>query len=303
MSTAPPTLPRCYRFADYELDPASGELRRGEPSPGDTVRRLEPQPARVLVELLRRSGEVVPRAELQRAVWGDSHVERDQGLNYCVRQIRAVLGDEAAEPRFLETLPRRGYRFLVPVTGGSVPLPRRRRWGLAAGLGLATVALGLGWVAWRGTTPPEPVRLALRPFVVTDAAPGEAAGLAAGADRLGERLLSALVGVPALDVVGPATTAGHALADPELASALGVDHVVSGAVRPPTAGEPGTVFAQVTRGADGGHLFGRRFAYRDLADGGDLATLCGEIVGEVLTTLQAETPRLDHAPPAELCRR
>src|SRR5262249_43456310 len=94
-----------------EFDERAGELRRN----GDT-KRLEPQPARVLGVLLERAGEVVTRTELQQRVWsGDTFVDFDRGLNYCIAQIRDALGDSASEPRFVETLPRRGYRFIATV--------------------------------------------------------------------------------------------------------------------------------------------------------------------------------------------
>src|SRR6185503_123310 len=100
------------RFAALELYPAAGELRqRGE------VLKLAPQPFKVLELLARRRGQVVTRIEIRDHVWsGDTFVDFDQGLNFCVRQIREVLGDTADAPRFIETLPRRGYRFLMPVT-------------------------------------------------------------------------------------------------------------------------------------------------------------------------------------------
>jgi DNA-binding winged helix-turn-helix (wHTH) protein/TolB-like protein len=105
--------PRFLRFADVEFDVKAGELRRG----GMTT-RLEPQPARVLAMLVDRAGDVVTRAELQQHVWsGDTFVDFERGLNYCIAQIRTALGDSASSPRFIETLPRRGYRFIAPVEG------------------------------------------------------------------------------------------------------------------------------------------------------------------------------------------
>jgi DNA-binding winged helix-turn-helix (wHTH) protein len=101
------------RFAAFELRPATGELRRQ----GDPI-KLAPQPFKVLELLARRSGDVVTRSEIRDHVWhGDTFVDFEQGLNFCIRQIREVLGDTADAPRFIETLPRRGYRFLMPVTG------------------------------------------------------------------------------------------------------------------------------------------------------------------------------------------
>src|SRR5438874_889473 len=99
------------RFDSFELDTGSGELRRH----GDLI-KLPPQPFRVLELLVRRCGEVVTRVEIGEHVWcDDTFVDFEQGLNFCIRQIREALGDTADAPRFIETLPRRGYRFLLPV--------------------------------------------------------------------------------------------------------------------------------------------------------------------------------------------
>jgi len=100
------------RFDRFTFHPASGELV-GNP---EGLVRLEPQPAKVLALLAERTGELVTREELQREVWPDgTFVDFERGLNYCIAKIRAALGDSASEPRFVETLPRRGYRFLVAV--------------------------------------------------------------------------------------------------------------------------------------------------------------------------------------------
>ena len=101
---------RILRFDVFELDTATGELRRQ----GDRV-KLPPQPFRVLELLVRRGGEVLTRADIRERIWSDSFVDFEQGLNFCIRQIREALGDTAEAPRFIETLPRRGYRFLLPV--------------------------------------------------------------------------------------------------------------------------------------------------------------------------------------------
>lgn len=104
-------------FGAFELDDQSGELRRqGERIP------LPPQPLKVLAFLAGKGGSVVTRSEIRDQVWGTgTHVEFDQGLNFCIRQIREALGDDANTPRFIETLPRRGYRFLMPVAAPSAP--------------------------------------------------------------------------------------------------------------------------------------------------------------------------------------
>src|SRR5258708_3483508 len=109
------------RFGAFELNSATGELRQR----GDSI-KLAPQPFKVLELLTRRSGEVVTRVEISDHVWnGDTFVDFEQGLNFCIRQIREVLGDTADAPRFIETLPRRGYRFLMPVTGSAPAQPAR----------------------------------------------------------------------------------------------------------------------------------------------------------------------------------
>jgi eukaryotic-like serine/threonine-protein kinase len=100
------------RFGVFEMDLRAGELRRG----GQLV-RIQPQPFKVLSLLARRPGEVVTREEIQAEVWSaGTFVDFEQSLNFCIRQIRSALGDNALSPRYVETLPRRGYRWV----GGSV---------------------------------------------------------------------------------------------------------------------------------------------------------------------------------------
>jgi DNA-binding winged helix-turn-helix (wHTH) protein/TolB-like protein len=180
-------------FGDFEFDAASGELRRG----GENV-RLEPQPARVLAVLLEHAGEVVTRVELQQRVWGsETFVDFEHGLNYCIAQVRTALGDSASEPRFIETLPRRGYRFIAsagdvsPASGsparaaGAPAQWRRPAW---AAVVAATLAVAAIWalVARRYPAPREmPVRVAVVPF-------DNETGLAAY-DRLAQTLTDATV--------------------------------------------------------------------------------------------------------------
>ena len=95
-------------FGIFELAPDTGKLaREGVPV------RLQPQPAKVLALLVRRAGEVITREDLRREVWGDgTHVDFDRGLNFCIAQIRTALGDSAESPRYLQTIPKQGYRSL-----------------------------------------------------------------------------------------------------------------------------------------------------------------------------------------------
>jgi TolB-like protein/DNA-binding winged helix-turn-helix (wHTH) protein len=107
----PPHPPR-LRFGQFEFDAASGELS----CEGRRV-RLQRQPSRLLELLLERPGDVIAREEIRQALWGeDTHVDFERSLNFCVAKLRAALRDNAAEPRFIETLPTRGYRFIAPVT-------------------------------------------------------------------------------------------------------------------------------------------------------------------------------------------
>ncbi len=112
------------RFGPFELDVRSGEMKRH----GSGV-RIQPQPFKVLVLLANRPGDVVTREEIQAEVWpAGTFVDFEQSLNFCIRQIRAALGDNALAPRYIETLPRRGYRWVggpvERVTSGA----RLREW-------------------------------------------------------------------------------------------------------------------------------------------------------------------------------
>jgi TolB-like protein len=111
------------RFGAFELDERARELRTGT-----TRIRLQEQPFEILRQLLRRPGEVVTREELRRQLWPDgTYVDFEHSLNAAVKRLRAALGDDADNPRFVETLPRRGYRFVGPpadLDGPSVPAPQ-----------------------------------------------------------------------------------------------------------------------------------------------------------------------------------
>jgi DNA-binding winged helix-turn-helix (wHTH) protein len=110
MSVAQP-IPRLLTFGVFELDTMTGELRKE----GRLV-HLRPQPVNVLLLLLERAGDLVSRREITEALWPDDvDVDVEQGLNHCMKEIRAVLGDASDSPRFIQTLPRRGYRFLLEV--------------------------------------------------------------------------------------------------------------------------------------------------------------------------------------------
>src|SRR5215469_1690394 len=101
---------RLVRFGAFEADLRTGELRK------DGVKlKLSGQPFQVLAVLLERPGEVVTREELQKRLWPDTFVDVDHNLNTAINKIREVLGDSSENPGFVETLPRRGYRFIAPL--------------------------------------------------------------------------------------------------------------------------------------------------------------------------------------------
>jgi TolB-like protein/DNA-binding winged helix-turn-helix (wHTH) protein len=109
--------PRVLGFDIFELDVRAGELRKQ----GVKV-RLQGQPLQVLETLLTRTGEVVTREELRAQIWkADTFVDFDHSLHNAIARLREVLGDSAENPRYIETLPRRGYRFLVPVESHDGP--------------------------------------------------------------------------------------------------------------------------------------------------------------------------------------
>jgi Tol biopolymer transport system component/DNA-binding winged helix-turn-helix (wHTH) protein len=153
---------RMMQFGIFEVDQRAGELRRN----GARV-KLQEQPFQVLTLLLERPGEVVTREELQTRLWpADTFVDFDHSLNAAVRRLRDALGDSAENPRFVETVARRGYRFLAPVRGGSPAVdaevslapthPSRRWWVVAAAGALVLAGVGLGLFMGRRAPLPSP---------------------------------------------------------------------------------------------------------------------------------------------------
>ena len=107
------------RFGVFELNLDLEEVRKN-----GSLLRLPPQPFKLLAMLASRSGQVVTRDEIQQQLWGsDTFIDFEQGVNKCIKQIRTVLGDNADNPLYIETLPRHGYRFLAPVRTKIVPAP------------------------------------------------------------------------------------------------------------------------------------------------------------------------------------
>jgi DNA-binding winged helix-turn-helix (wHTH) protein len=145
---------RHIRFGAFELDLDTGDLRKG-----GRAARLQRQPAKVLATLASQPGKLVTREEIRRQIWnGTTFVDFDQSLNFCIRQIRLALDDDRGAPQFVETVPRRGYRFIAPVVPVSVPATvgkeKKKRGlirnsGLMLGIGLAVVLVGALAYRWK----------------------------------------------------------------------------------------------------------------------------------------------------------
>jgi DNA-binding winged helix-turn-helix (wHTH) protein/TolB-like protein len=168
-----------YRFGIFEFDDRAATLTRS-----DRAVALEPQPARALGLLLARAGDLVTREELRAHLWGEgTHVDFDRGLAYCIGQLRTALGDSADNPRFIQTLPRRGFTFIAPVAKGegerssfdvqgssfaedrenveprTTNVSRRSTLGalLVATAAVFFIAAGGAWMLWRPRVPARPI--------------------------------------------------------------------------------------------------------------------------------------------------
>jgi DNA-binding winged helix-turn-helix (wHTH) protein/TolB-like protein len=114
---SPATHPGSIRFGPFALDPTNRELRKR----GHLV-RLRPQQLAVLLLLVERAGQIVSREEIHQHIWGnDTFVDFERGINFSINQIRAALGDDADKPRYVETIPRRGYRFVGRLEQETIP--------------------------------------------------------------------------------------------------------------------------------------------------------------------------------------
>jgi eukaryotic-like serine/threonine-protein kinase len=111
---SPARPPVVMRFGEFELNATSGELRKA-----GLALKIHPQPFRILQLLAERSGQIVSREEIQRTLWGDNtFVDFEGGINFCIKQIRDTIADDADRPKYIETIPRRGYRFIASISRG-----------------------------------------------------------------------------------------------------------------------------------------------------------------------------------------
>jgi tetratricopeptide (TPR) repeat protein/DNA-binding winged helix-turn-helix (wHTH) protein len=161
---------KLLRFGVYELNLANAELRKG-----GTPLKLPPQPFQLLALLASRSGQVVTREEIQQQLWDtETYVDFEQGMNHCIKQIRNALNDNADAPLYIETLPRRGYRFLAPVTSKVVPAPAPKvtesKSGVQSGITAVVLARQASAEAVQTASPPVSADVAPSPTPVIPAA-------------------------------------------------------------------------------------------------------------------------------------
>jgi TolB-like protein/DNA-binding winged helix-turn-helix (wHTH) protein/Tfp pilus assembly protein PilF len=271
-----PSVPaRTVRFGTFALDLRAGELRKN----GHTI-RLPEQPFQVLSLLLERAGEVVTRDELRQGLWpADTFVDFDHGLNNAIKKLRDVLDDSAESPRYIETLPKRGYRFICPVNGAEASAVAQTlppmSWGLKRWvLGLLAAALLLGALLMAnigglrerlfGTSSRLPLAsLAVLPL---ENLTGDA-GQEYLVDGIHDELITQLAQISSLKVISRYSVVrikqekGKSLQ--EIARELGVDAVMEGTVQ--RTGDRIHLSVQVIRAQDDRHLWARSYD-RELRD-------------------------------------
>ena len=217
------------RFGVFAVD-----LRAGELFKEGTKVRIQQQPFRILALLLERPGEVVTREELRQAIWpAGTFVEFDVGLDAAMHKLRSALGDSAEHPQLVETLPRRGYRFIGTIEhtapGETAPIARPRRRVAIAGSIAAAVAVGTIATLWHPWRPHTPNSIAVLYFDARDTADAYLA------DGLTEDLTSLLGSVARVQVKSPGVVRRAQRASPgdapAIARALGVQYLLDGNVR------------------------------------------------------------------------
>jgi len=246
--SAPAPVAHVVRFDTYELDLQAGELRKR-----GVKLRLQGQPVRVLGILVQEAGRLVTHEELRRHLWSaETFVDFDHSLHNAIARIREVLGDSAESPRYIETLPRRGYRFIAPVEEvkmapapalevetptppqielSNTPSKSGRRW-LAALGGCVLVAL-VGWATWsrvsKNMTAPTIRSIAVLPLQDLSSEPGQGYF----ADAMTEELITELSHIQALRVISHTSVREYKATNkhlPQIARELGVDDIVEGSV-------------------------------------------------------------------------
>jgi TolB-like protein/DNA-binding winged helix-turn-helix (wHTH) protein/Flp pilus assembly protein TadD len=294
------------RFGPYEVDVYAGELRKN----GNKI-HIQDKPLRLLGVLARRRGRLVTREELREELWpGQTYVEYEDGLNTAVRKLRETLSDHREKPRFIETVPRRGYRFIAPVqevrdtpTAGlkvdPEPAPaairpsavrgeRKRFVWMVPALALVVVVAVSSYVAWKHLrASPKPVpgsaMLAVLPFENLTGDAGEEYV----SDGFTEEIISQLgrLNHDQLRVIARTsmmTYKGSNKPIKEIAHELGVNYVLEGSIRKTNDGL--RVTAQLIRADDQTHLWAREYD-RPL---GDLVQVQGQVAQAVAQEIQVQ---------------
>ena len=315
----PEPAPLGLRFGPFSMDLRTLELRRD----GVAV-HLQPQPFKVLAALASRPGVLVTRDEIRREVWGkDTFVDFDQSLNFCVKQIRVALGDQADKPTYVQTLPKRGYRFMAAVeriartagepgpwpglvergsTAAPSLLPARLRraprnaWALAPSAILVAFVVGALFLR-KGPSPPVAARassgrtmLAVLPF--ENMSPD--ADQEYFSDGLTEEMITGLarLGPGRLGVIARTSVSaykGTRKSAEEIGRELGVDYLLEGSVR--RAGDRVKVTAQLIKVEDQTHLWAESYERRMA----DVLSLQDELAARIVRSLE---DRLVATPPA-----
>jgi len=285
------------RFGVFEVDLEAGELRKH----GHRI-RLPQQSFRILQVLLEHPGQLILREELQQSLWpADTSVEFDKNLNNAVSRLREALGDAADNPRFVETVPRRGYRFIAPVERPAAVVANvppiadppsdvaaatsttRAAWkGIAAAvLAVAIVALG-GWFAFRPRPTSSGERaqktIAVLPFVAGDAAEGSVDDYIAFG--MTEALITELSRVGALKVISQTSVMQYkGLRKPlkQIANELGAGTIVEGSVL--REGERVRITVQLIDAATDTHLWAQSYGRESASALGNQRELAREVAG------------------------
>lgn len=265
--------------------------------------RLQEQPLQILEELLTHPGQVVTREHLIALLWPKRIVDYDSALNAAVRRLRVALRDEAETPRYIETIPRHGYRFIgtvsTPVAAVEAPFaipsprsPSRRMWLALAAVGLVAVIGAMVWTLGHERMPPQSAAqaIAVLPFVDLSAQQDQQYF----SDGLTEELISRLAADLPLRVI--ARTSSFALKGEKVdietvATKLGVSHVLEGSVR--KSGDQVRITAQLIDAGTSSHLWTQ--SYDRKLD--DFVKVQEEIAKSVAEALQVELSAYNASPP------
>jgi TolB-like protein/DNA-binding winged helix-turn-helix (wHTH) protein len=301
MPASTPTT-RLLRFDDFELDVRAGELRKH----GSKL-RLQGQPLQVLAALLTHAGHVLTREDLRSEIWpADTFVDFDHSLHNAVARIREALGDSAETPRYIETLPRRGYRFIAPVEGipaqsphhsarSEAPLDlklRKSRAFLAAAV-VALLVVGSAFLVTRLATRPTNAAarthsIAVLPLDNLSGDPSEDFF----ADGMTDQLITDLAKVGSVRVVSRTSVQhykGTKKSLPEIARELNVDDIVEGSVI--RSRQRVRVTAQLVQASTDQHLWAETYD-RDL---GDVLILQGEVADAIAQQVRAQLTPEQHS--------